>query len=100
MTTEKPLTPSTTVSRTQEILFDKIGDEIVMLNMEKGRYHALDEIATEIWELIAEPIQVADLISALLTEFDVSLEDCQRDVLAYLEQLQERDLLVLQNERP
>lgn len=93
MTSNTPLTPESTISRTQEILFAKVGDEVVMLNLEKGRYHALDEIAGEIWELIAEPIRVADLIAALLTEFDVSPEDCQRDVLSYLEQLQERELL-------
>ncbi|MBU1660562.1 MAG: lasso peptide biosynthesis PqqD family chaperone [Chloroflexi bacterium] len=93
LTNHIPLTPTTIVSRTRDVLFADVGQEVVMLNLEKGRYHALDEIATEIWEMIAEPIRVADLIAALLTEFDVSPENCQRDVLTYLEQLQERDLL-------
>lgn len=95
MNSTTTLTPDSTISRTHEILFDKVGDEIVMLNLDKGRYHALDEIGSEIWEMIAEPVLVADLISALLVKFEVSPEDCQRDVLAYLADLQERDLLVI-----
>ena len=43
--------------------------------------------------MIEVPICAADLCAALLTEFDVSPEECQRDVFALLEQLQERDLL-------
>lgn len=91
--TTKPLTLTTIVSRTKDILFDSVGEEVVMMNMDKGMYYALDEIASEIWKLIAEPISIADLCTALLKEFDVSPEDCERDTLAYLEQLQERELL-------
>ena len=93
MTTEKTLSPSTTVSRTSDILFDNVGEEIVMMNMDKGMYYALDEIAGEIWKMIEEPISVADLCTALLKDFDVSPEDCERDTLAYLQDLQERELL-------
>lgn len=93
MTNNNTFTTETKISRTQDILFDKVGEEVVMLNLDKGRYHALDEIGGEIWELIAEPIQIADLVDCLQSKFDVPAEDCLHDVMAYIADLQERDLL-------
>ncbi len=93
MTIENTLTSTTIVSRTKDILFDSVGEEIVMMNLEQGMYYALDEIAGEIWKRIEEPISVADLCTALLKEFDVSPEDCERETLAYLQDLHERELL-------
>ena len=93
MTAHTTLTPDSIVARTEDILFNKVGNEVVMLNMEKGHYHALDEIGGTIWEMIAEPIRVTDLCSSLMELFDVTAEDCQCDVLTYLKQLQERNLL-------
>lgn len=93
MTPSDNLTPDSIVSRTENILFNKVGDEVVMLNLEKGHYHALDEIGGIIWEMIAEPVRLTDVCNSLLDIFDVSQEDCLRDVLSYLQQLQGRDLL-------
>ncbi len=93
MTTEKKLSPESTVSRTKDILFSSVGEEVVMMNMDKGMYYALDEIAGEIWERIETPIRVVDLCTALLEEFDVPPADCERDTLAYLQDLHERELL-------
>ena len=95
MTDHTPLTLDSTVSRDQEILFEKVDEEIVMLDLEQGNYFALDEIASEIWENLASPILVADLVTVLMTEFDVAQEDCERDVLTYLADLQQRELLNL-----
>ncbi|MCI5180704.1 MAG: PqqD family protein [Candidatus Electrothrix sp. AW3_4] len=55
--------------------------------------HALDEIGGTIWEMIEQPVRIKDLCMSLSNLFDVTTEDCKRDVLVYLKQLQERDLL-------
>lgn len=41
MTPSTTLTPDSIVARTEDILFRKVGNEVVMINLEKGHYHAL-----------------------------------------------------------
>ena len=91
--TTKIITLTTTVSRTPDLLFADVGNEVVMMNIDKGMYYALDDIASEIWALLEVPNRVIDLCTTLLAEFDISLEEGQQDVLAFLVDLQERNLL-------
>lgn len=86
----------TVVARTQEILFDRVGQEVVMINLEEGRYFIMDEIAAEIWACLATPVRVGDVCAALTDKFEVTPETCQRDVLAFLERLGEKNLLQIQ----
>ena len=95
MSTQNPqkIDLETIVARTQEILFDKVGQEVVMINLQEGRYFIMDEIAAEIWARIETPVRVADLCATLTDKFEVAPETCQRDVLVFLERLGEKNLL-------
>jgi len=86
----------TIVTRTQEILFDRIGQEVVMINLEAGRYFAMDEIAAEIWERIETPARVANLCAALVDKYDVTQAICQQDAFVFLGRLAEKNLLSIQ----
>jgi hypothetical protein len=68
-------------------------DELVMLDLERGAYYGLDEIATYIWSQIDEPRNVADLCKHLLQVFDVDRPTCERDVLELLEWLHDKGLV-------
>lgn len=58
--------------------------EIVMLSVENGKYYNLGRQGGRIWELIASPISVTDLVTALTAEYDIDRETCERDVLKFL----------------
>jgi len=91
-----PLTLDSLVSRTQEILASEMGAETVMLDVAKGAYFGMDAVGSTIWKMLESPIRISDLCAALRTQFDVPAEDCQRDVLEFLGQLREQDLLNVQ----
>lgn len=65
----------------------EIMDETVMMSVEKGQYFGLNPVASRIWEVLAEPIQVSALCDQLRKEFDVDLETCRQDVLDLLQKL-------------
>jgi hypothetical protein len=67
--------------------------EKAMLNVEKGKYYALDIVASRIWELIETPRTVRDMVGVLLAEYDVEEKECQGDVLALLSKLSEAGLV-------
>ena len=70
-----------------------LGDETVILGMRDGVYYGLDAVGARVWALLATPHQVSELVHAILGEFDVTPEQCERDVLALLDDLSERRLV-------
>jgi coenzyme PQQ synthesis protein D (PqqD) len=61
--------------------------EAAVLNVKDGIYYGLDPVGAHIWKLLQTPCKVADIQEALLQEYDVDPERCQRDLMALLEEL-------------
>ena len=74
-------------------VFTTLGGEAVILGLRDGVYYGLDAVGARVWALLAEPRRVPELVEAIVAEFDVTAEECERDVLALLDQLAARDLV-------
>jgi Coenzyme PQQ synthesis protein D (PqqD) len=85
--------PESTVGWTEGIVANDIDDEKVMMNVEKGQYYGLDPVGSRVWELLERPVRVAELIDALTLKYDVDRATCERDVLAFLEELHEDGII-------
>jgi hypothetical protein len=70
-----------------------LGQETVILGMGDGVYYGLDSVGARVWALLATPRRVSELVRAVVGEFDVTPEQCERDVLALLDDLSERRLV-------
>jgi hypothetical protein len=81
------ISTESTVRQIEEIVAGDIEGETVMMSVEKGRYYGLDLIGSQVWAQIEKPVKVSELIDALLLKYDVDRETCERDVLAFLEEL-------------
>ena len=92
------ITTDSVVRRNEEVFASEIDNEVVMMNIQTGKYYGLDEIGSRIWELMKQKIKVKDLIKKLLEEYDVSEQECEKDVLELLMELQSNDLVILNNE--
>lgn len=77
----------TIICRSDALLSSDIGDDVVMMNIEKGEYYGLEAVAARIWALTEESISVGSLCERLGTEYHVSPEQCQQEVLAFLDEL-------------
>lgn len=83
-----------TVVRRKEIMFaDVSSEETVMMNLERGAYYGLPAVSSYIWNEIEEARPVSALCSHLLARFDVDRQTCEREVLAFLNQMLEEDLI-------
>lgn len=76
-----------TVRQSQDIIASDIDDEKVMMSLSKGHYYGLDSIGRSIWDILEKPMSVSFLVDALCREYDVDRETCEKDVLAFLENL-------------
>ena len=71
-----------------------VDDDLMMFSQERNRYFALKGPARAIWERIERPVVVEQLCEELVADFvDVHIDECQRDVIAFLTELQDEGLL-------
>jgi hypothetical protein len=92
----KNITLESTVSQIEDIVASDIDDEKVMMSVEKGQYFGMDPVGSRVWELIEKPIKVSELIDGLLGKYDVDRETCEQDVLAFLEELHEDGIVLVE----
>jgi hypothetical protein len=69
--------------------------EIVMMDIDRGKYYCFNSVGSRIWELIEKPLSVMVVIDTLLKEFDVNAEICQEEVLSFLGRVQNEELFTV-----
>lgn len=87
------LEPSTRVHRLGNVLESEIGDKTVMMGIDQGSYFGLNTTGSRIWALLAEPVSIDTLCDRLSKEFEVQPEQCEPEVVAFLQNLLERGLV-------
>jgi hypothetical protein len=81
------LSGQSVVTVTKDQVSCSLGPEAAILNVKDGIYYGLDPVGASIWKLLQRPCKVADIQLALLQEYDVEPERCERDLMALLEGL-------------
>ena len=70
-----------------------LSGEKVMIDFESGKYFMIKGSGNDIWDLIQQEIKVEDIIEKLLSEYDVSREECTKSVEEFLDKLKELDFI-------
>jgi len=65
----------------------------VVLSLDVGSYFDFNQVATEIWRMLAEPCRVSKIFHALSKRHDVDAEILVRDVTPFLQTLVEERLV-------
>lgn len=84
----------TTYKIPENVLFQEVDGEAVLLSLDEGCYYGLDEVGTTIWKLIDEEALAPDEVVARLTEiYEVDVEQARGDLDKFLADLQESGLI-------
>jgi hypothetical protein len=78
----------------EHVMRREVGDESVMLDLEKGTYFGLDPVGTRVWQMLAEGKAPAEIPGALAEEFDAPRERIEEDVIRLLGELLAQGLLI------
>ncbi|GAB3518729.1 PqqD family peptide modification chaperone [Emticicia fontis] len=78
----------------QSFLLTPLGDESVMMNLINRGFMGLNPVATDIWELIKEPISVESLIKQLTERYEVDKTLCTLQTEAYLGKMLNEKMLI------
>ncbi|MGB0525807.1 MAG: lasso peptide biosynthesis PqqD family chaperone [Flammeovirgaceae bacterium] len=86
----------TILHRSPDVLHSALDNETIMMDIQTGEYHNLNNMGNTIWELLEEPLSFSDLCKALLEEYEVSEEVCQQETRHFLKELVDKKLISTQ----
>lgn len=69
-----------------------IEGEAVILSLETKVLRGLNPVGSRVWELIDGQRSVEEIITAIVQEFDVALQDAARDVRGFVQELLDKGL--------
>ncbi|CAK0744875.1 PqqD family protein [Azospirillaceae bacterium] len=90
-----PLLASTTIVRNPELLSAAVDGEIILMVPQRGCYVGMNGTAGTVWERLAAPMAVPELIAALQRDFDGPPEQIANETLSLLNQMLALDLLTI-----
>jgi len=89
--------PNTRIRRNTDVVFRPLEDEQggVLLHMQSGEYHGLNELGSLIWGLMENETRFADLVDSVRAETEDPPTSVDEDVSRFVEDLNARDLVQL-----
>ena len=84
---------SARISKNPNIVHRSLQEGAVLLHLESGQYHGLNEVGTLLWKLLDEERDLAGLVAAARKRFEDPPLQLEADVTAFLVHLRDRDLI-------
>ena len=88
----------TLYARNSRTISGRLHDELVMMDLEQGKYFSLNPVATRIWELLETPSDIAEICKRLMDEYDVVPEHCRFEVEEHLAEMVRLGLVLVSRE--
>jgi len=76
-----------------DTLYERIGDETVLIHMRTNQIYELNRTAARFWDLLCAGHDRAEIQQLVLQEFDVAEADIEREIEALLASLKEEGLI-------
>lgn len=82
-----PLTLQSTISRSPDYVTNEIDGDLVMMSISEEAFFGLNAVGAAIWDFLAEPASIETIISHIVDHFEVSEQQCQADVLRFVDEM-------------
>ena len=79
--------------RNNETITGRLQDELVMMDIDKGKYFSLNPVATRIWDLLEKPLSIDELCNLLMEEYDVEAGQCFSEVESLLAEMKKLGII-------
>jgi hypothetical protein len=83
----EPISQRSIVVKSTNQVSVALGDERTILNLKNFVYYSLDPVGASVWNLLGEPRTVSKLRDSLLETYDVDAEQCERNLLVFLQEM-------------
>ena len=82
------ITSDTTLRRNTDVRYASVDTkEVALLNIAAGEIYAFNAVGSRIWELLEQPLTVAQLCAQICKEFEIDLQSCETAVLKFADEI-------------
>ncbi len=80
--------------RKSNLVFNRLKDEMIILDFaSEKQFHQLNEVGARIWELCDGTNSYQQIEQVLCNEFDIDPQEARLDIKAFIDELQQLQLL-------
>jgi hypothetical protein len=93
------ITPASIVVAIKDQLSCDLGDQGAVLSLKSNLYYELNAVGQRIWQLLQQPISLAEIRDTLVKEYQVGTAQCEEDLHRFLADMHAEGLLEVE-EKP
>ncbi len=82
--------------KVENIIDGELDNHQVIMHINNGKYFGLNPIGKRIWELIEEPKSIEEITAMLLSEYNISPDQCKVEVQEFMNKGVECEIIVKQ----
>jgi hypothetical protein len=94
------ITLSSIVVASKDQVASDLAGEVILLSLTTAMYYGLNQVGARVWELVREPARVADVRDVIAREYEVEVQEAERDLLELLRQLAGAGLIEVRDGHP
>jgi hypothetical protein len=83
----------TTVTIPETVAWQQFADEVVLVDINGGEYHNLNDVAGRMWQALDECEDVAGAFTLLSATYDVDAQTLRNDLGTFIQELVDKGLL-------
>jgi hypothetical protein len=80
---------------TEDVLYQELQGQAVLLNLKTGVYFGLDPVGTRVWQLLEQHSLLAKILEVIVSEYEVPEARCAEDLLALVANMEQHELVTL-----
>ena len=73
--------------RTDKIISADMDGDTALMSVDNGAYYGLGTVETAIWNALAEPLTVIELVEKLCQRFEVTAAKCELDIQPFMQDM-------------
>lgn len=93
MGSQAPLNPDSMVRAVDSQVSSRLGDEVAILELDRGVYFGLNDTGAFLWDLMQKPVRINEMHAALIEAYDVDAKIAEQDLLRVLAELRDAGLI-------
>jgi hypothetical protein len=96
MSNKQELAANALIQRNEtKFLASALGEEIVMMNTDNGDYIGVNNVGSDIWNLLNEPMNIEQLVDKVVGIYEVGAEDAKKEVDEFVARMLKQDMILV-----
>ena len=84
---------TTRIVRNAKLIAAEIDGDLVMMSVDHGEYFGITGVGSRVWELLATPTTLPDIVRVICAEHAVEEASCRDDMQRFVDELVQLDLV-------